>query len=140
MDELISVLSHRAFKFSWVNLTNVTRLEIVFPNLSHAQWACWGDWGPMFQLNFISSEEKPQIIYDGDEVSVVSNLSIESPAKAQERERWPLQIIIEDPIKGLVFQLYLEQSFEVNLVKILNTSERVKVTEFIISESDMAGL
>lgn len=124
-----NVISNKKFSFKWHDSINSNNIEIEMPDLTLLQTTMWGDWGPMYTFQ-LSQIDPIKLKYNDQRFeSSQKELKISSPMPKEERDQYPFYITIEDSKSELHFHLYLDGDLELNRVKIMRTSDNVKLYE-----------
>lgn len=105
------LLSGRTLGFGWVLNGNRRETSIRFPELLHNHLDTWGDWGPMHSIRLHPHQQiLIRTLCEEGNVEQISHvrparLQLDSPMRAQERERTPLVLTLEDGWRGLRYRL-----------------------------------
>ncbi len=129
MELKLDKICGRKFTYKWDETLHSTNVEIQLPNLQKLKNSVWGDWGPMYTFELID-EEPITISYNGKDRKLDQKLLlIESPMIADEREKYPYYILVEDGEFGFNHYLYLDRKFELTKVVIKRLPDHVTLFE-----------
>tara|TARA_R110002049_G_scaffold93482_3_gene231055 strand:- start:213 stop:638 length:426 start_codon:yes stop_codon:yes gene_type:complete len=128
MELTLSKLSNKVVQFDWNDPLHKTKVKVLIPNLNDLAFNVWGDWGPMYDMK-LNKSEPIQISYNEEAYSLdQTKLSIHSPALAKVRKKTPFFIMIEDKIKGIKFNIFLDAKFEVGKIEAIRMEDEVVLT------------
>lgn len=129
MELNLKKVSEASFSYRWEEVLHKTDVCIQLPNLKVLESSVWGDWGLMY--NFRLKPDQPILITYNEQSRALkqSSLQIESPMLADEREKFPYYILIEDKEYGFNHYLYLDRNFKLAKVTIKRIEDRIQIYE-----------
>ena len=112
--------SNRSLSFYWQDPLHETKVDIQLPNIEELPFEFGGDWGPMYTFK-LKNSDPIRITYNEKESYATgqSELPIESPALAKERNVYPFYVSVSDSQKGLNYKLYVDQKCQLKKIEFI---------------------
>ena len=130
---VISDTSRQTYAFCFPQGDEEIGVRISLPDLEKASCETWGDWGPMHDFDISSAD--PVVVCYGEQTTKLRGrcVSLRSPMRAAERDRFPFYLELRDAETGKRFRLFLDREqkcCEVEVSRAFNqTAQRFALRE-----------
>jgi hypothetical protein len=131
MNNILEKLSKKEYQFKWQDNFHQTDVKITLPNLLNKKFTLYGDWGPMFSIE-IEPTDQLAVSYNGETYNLEQKLlKIETPILAEERENYPLYLVVNDDIKGMCFKISIKKDLTFGKVEVKRIEDDVKLYQAV---------
>ncbi|MGK0361106.1 MAG: hypothetical protein ACI9U2_003424 [Bradymonadia bacterium] len=135
----------RSFQGEFAMRGGAYEIDVQTPDMTTSAPSVWGDWGPMYTAS-LAVDQRVTITYRcpllGRSATYQFSpptIAVNSPARAAERAKWPLAMIIVDAARGLRITAFMDADGVVGKVEAQSVHCSVDPSALLFREADVAA-